>query len=198
MRPRFVASRPTLPVRARGTRRWTLFPALGSRSPAAALALLDSPAAERPCSRRPLCRKPTRSSLRLHFARAAAQSARGAELWAVILSDAIEGVQRDREDPCGAGTPDCPQGGPFAPPVVLSRQRPRDGARPRGTGRTDTAFALSFARPWPARTISRSFGPTRTGRTARADAGAFADGGSIARMRRRQRTPHGAGRRSQP
>lgn len=186
--PALVASGPTVPDNATRKDAREIVAAYGMKLPAAVMAHLDSPAAEAPTPDDPRfagneVHVVASAALSLE---AAADQARRRGVEAVILSDAIEGEAREVGRVHAAiarevGT----RNRPFARPVlILSGGETTVTLRGKGKGGRNSEFLLAFALGIDGLSGISALAADTDGIDGSEDnAGAFADGSSVARMR---------------
>lgn len=186
--PALVASGPTVPDNATRKDAREIVAAYGMKLPAAVMAHLDSPAAEAPTPDDPRfagneVHVVASAALSLE---AAADQARRRGVEAVILSDAIEGEAREVGRVHAAiarevGT----RNRPFAKPVlILSGGETTVTLRGKGKGGRNSEFLLAFALGIDGLSGISALAADTDGIDGSEDnAGAFADGSSVARMR---------------
>lgn len=186
--PALVASGPTVPDGATRKDAQKIVAAYGMRLPESVMAHLDSPAAEAPAPDDPCF-----ASNEVHVIasaalslEAAAAEARRRGIEAVILSDAIEGEAREVGRVHAAiarevGT----RNRPFARPVlILSGGETTVTLRGKGKGGRNSEFLLAFALGIDGLSGISALAADTDGIDGSEDnAGAFADGSSVARMR---------------
>ena len=186
--PALVASGPTVPDATTRADALAIVAAYSMKLPAAVMAHLASPGAEAPRPGDPRFSSNTvaviASAAQSLEAAAAAAQAQG--IAAVILSDSIEGEARDVGSVHAAIAREvAAKGRPFARPVVmLSGGETTVTLRGKGKGGRNSEFLLSFALGVDGVARIEALAADTDGIDGSEDnAGAFADGTSVSRMR---------------
>ncbi|HHZ07647.1 MAG TPA: glycerate kinase [Rhizobiales bacterium] len=186
--PALVASGPTVPDATTREDALAIVAAYGMNLPAAVMAHLASTGADAP---RPDDPRFARNSVAViasaaQSLEAAAAAAKARGIGAVILSDSIEGEARDVGSVHAAIAREvAAKDRPFAKPVVmLSGGETTVTLRGKGRGGRNSEFLLSFALGIDGVPGVEALAADTDGIDGSEDnAGAFADGGSVARMR---------------
>lgn len=186
--PALVASGPTVPDSATRKDAQEIVAAYGMKLPQSVMAHLDSPAAEAPAPDDPRfagneVHVIASAALSLE---AAAAEARRRGIEAVILSDAIEGEAREVGRVHAAIAREvATRNRPFARPVlILSGGETTVTLRGKGKGGRNSEFLLAFALGIDGLSGISALAADTDGIDGSEDnAGAFADGNSVARMR---------------
>ncbi|MEI8698492.1 glycerate kinase type-2 family protein [Mesorhizobium sp. ISC15] len=186
--PALVASGPTVPDSGSRENALASIAAYDMRLPAAVMAHINSPAAEAPCGDDP---RFSRNEVHLIASagvslEAAAAEARRQGIEAVILSDSIEGEAREVGGVHAAIAREvATRNRPFPKPVlILSGGETTVTVRTKGKGGRNSEFLLAFAIGISGMASVHALAADTDGIDGSEDnAGAFADGSTVARMR---------------
>ncbi|WP_394886928.1 glycerate kinase [Mesorhizobium sp. AaZ16] len=186
--PALVASGPTVPDKGSRADALGIVAAYGMKLPAAVMAHLNSPAADAP---RPDDRRFADNEVQVIASAAVSLEAAAAEarkhgIETVILSDSIEGEARDVGSVHAAIAREIAiRDRPFRKPVlVLSGGETTVTLRAKGKGGRNSEFLLAFALGIDGVAGAHALAADTDGIDGSEDnAGAFADGSSVARMR---------------
>ena len=186
--PALVASGPTIPESSSRAEALSIVETYGMKLPAAVMAHLHSPAADAP---RPDDPRFARNEVHLIASAAVSLDAAAAEaerqgIHAVILSDSIEGEARDVGAVHAAIAREVAmRDRPFVKPVlILSGGETTVTLRAKGKGGRNSEFLLAFALGVDGIAGVHALAADTDGIDGSEDnAGAFADGASVARMR---------------
>lgn len=186
--PALVASGPTVPDDSSRDAALRIISTYGMKLPASVMAHLGSPQADAP---RPDDKRFTRNEVRLIASaavslEAAAAEARRQGIETVILSDSIEGEARDVGTVHAAIAREvATRNRPFAKPVlILSGGETTVTLRAKGKGGRNSEFLLAFALGIDVVSGIHALAADTDGIDGSEDnAGAFADGETVARMR---------------